>query len=521
MEIKLVNEPLLEFGDDNLSSDPKLGLSLGGFFSLSNNSHRSEIHYGIIGSQNQVELARNWIQSLESKITPSIKQEKFITHQTVQIEHGEVKEGELQLDFETFQTEEIEESQDVLNQKSNPTFPGFTKDSCFNAQFVNDSSNNYFVKESAVTAIIDNKELTLFERSVQVAELYISQYRCLLDNSFTKPNVCLIVVSPNVYKTLHTIPLGKGKFFNFRRYLKSRLITIDGAIPVQLTLENTLDGTRKGLQDKSMQAWNFVVANYYKSLGIPWTLSLDDKQTCFIGVSFHKVFDSDSNLMKSSIAQAFNYEGKGIVFIGNNFEWDYEETNTKSPHLTYEYAKNLIKAVLNEYKMFHRGLPPARVVIHKTTDFWNSAINKDYAEVEGLKDGIREALGEEVEIDLVTIKNAKIKLLRTTGQYPVLRGTLLEVNKSTGVLYTTGYIPYFETYPGVHIPQPIEVSIYEGESTLMKVCQEIMGLTKMNFNNCNYFDSIPITIRFAQRVGQIAQYFEDDEKPPNKYYFYM
>ena len=85
---------------------------------------------------------------------------------------------------------------------------------------------------------------------------------------------------------------------------------------------------------------------------------------------------------------------------------DYEETNTKAPHLSYEYANNLIQDVLKEYKKYHRGLPPARVVIHKTTDFWNSTINKDYAEVEGLKNGIRKTLGEEAEIDLVTIKGS-------------------------------------------------------------------------------------------------------------------
>lgn len=521
MNIELIKEPLLEFGSDNLSDDPKMGLSIGGYFSISNNSHRSEIHYGSIGSNVQLDLLHIWINNLSNPIEPTTKTLEVTKYSLVKIEDGELKEDELDLDNEIYKTEEHEETQEIINQNANPAFPGFNEESCFRSKFVNDKSNNISVKSSDINEILDNRDLTLFEKSVQVCNIYISKYKELLENTFVKPGICLIVIPKNVHENLHSIPMGRGKFFNFRRYLKSKLIVLPNAIPVQLVLEGTLDGTRKGLQDMSMQAWNFAVASYYKNSGTPWTLSLEDKQTCFIGVSFHKVLSGDSNLVRSSIAQAFNYEGKGIVFIGKKFEWDHEEMNTKSPHFTYEYAKELIKAVLAEYQSYHRGLPPARVVVHKTTDFWDSSVNKDYAEVEGLKDGIRESLGKDAEIDLVTIKSSNIKLMRSSGIYPVLRGTLLNIDRATGILYTTGYIPYYETYPGVHIPQAIEVGIYEGESTLKKVCTEILGLTKMNFNNCNYFDSLPITIRFAQKVGQIVQYVEEGDKIPNRYYYYM
>ncbi|MEM9675835.1 MAG: hypothetical protein ACFB15_20715 [Cyclobacteriaceae bacterium] len=521
MKVSLLKEPLLEFGGDNLCDDPKMGISNGGFFSLSNNSHRSEIHFGVIGSNQLIELACKWIDNLDSYIIPDTKEIKSTSYKFVRIEHGEVQENELDLDAEFYKTEEIEETHEVQNQNANPAFPGFNMDSCFRSKFVNDSTNNVSIKNADLQDILNNTDLTLLEKSFAVCDLYLEAYQGLLTRAIVKPGICLIVLPDDVYDKLHSIPLGKGRFFNLRRYLKSRLIILPNAIPVQIMLEGTVAETRSGLQDMSMQAWNFVTASYYKNLGAPWTLGLDDKDTCFIGISFHKVINSENNLVRSSIAQAFNYEGKGIVFIGNKFEWDSEEMNTKSPHLSYSYARELINAVLKEYKDFHRGLPPARVVIHKTTNYWNSAIHKEYAEVEGFKDGIKEALGDYVEIDLVTIKQANIRLLRSSGIYPVIRGTMLELDKSTGILYTTGYIPYYETYPGVHIPQPIEVNIYEGESTLRKVCSEILGLTKMNFNNCNYFDSLPITIRFAQKVGEIAQYIEDEENSPNRYYFYM
>ena len=114
---------------------------------------------------------------------------------------------------------------------------------------------------------------------------------------------------------------------------------------------------------------------------------------------------------------------------------------------------------MREYKSFNKTYRQEGVVIHKTTSYWDSTINKDYAEVEGLKNGIRQVLGDDVQIDLVAVKSTDIKLLKESGQYPVMRGTLLHIDDATGVLYTTGYIPYFETFPSMAIPCPLEISV--------------------------------------------------------------
>lgn len=99
--------------------------------------------------------------------------------------------------------------------------------------------------------------------------------------------------------------------------------------------------------------------------------------------------------MRSSIAQAFNYEGKGVIFIGNQFEWNSNTTNTPAPHLTHAYAEELMQNVLAEYKEYNK-VAPARVVIHKTTDFWDASINIEYAEAEGFRNGINKVLGDNV-----------------------------------------------------------------------------------------------------------------------------
>jgi len=539
MRIELLKEPFLEFGNDFISDDPKMGIAAGGFFSLSNKTHRSELHFAIIGTNNNIEDAKKWIDQFANHIEATENEEDVVKEAA--IVDGQVFDDIMELEDEQSLfhelSSEIEEqikadisteltntntqsSITYINKRLNPDFPGFNESYPFYCKYVNDEANNITIKESKIKELLDDTSLKLFDKMVHICNLYIEAYKFLILKSMSRASVCFITIPTNVYKKIASLPYKGGKYFNLRRYIKAQLITIPNAIPVQIILEDTLLSKKKSLQDLSMQAWNFCVANYYKNTGTPWTMTMKDKNSCFIGISFHKVLSSDNNVMRSSVAQAFNYEGKGIIFVGEQFEWDTNKMQTPAPHLTYEYAKKLIANVIKEYKLYNKNLSPTRIVIHKTTDFWDSKTNQDYAEVEGLKEGIKEILGEDIVVDLVTIKSAHIKLLRKQGLYPVIRGTLLHLDKVTGVLYTTGYIPYYETFPSSHIPHPLEISIYEAESTLKTICEEIMALTKMNFNNCNYYNSLPITIQFAQKVGEIIQYI-DDVVPPNRYYFYM
>jgi len=539
MQIQLLPEPFLEFGNDFVSDDPKLGITEGGFFSLSNHTHRSDLHYAVIGTQNNIADLQNWIVQFE---TPIEATGKIVTKvKDASIVDGEVIEEILDLEQDNSLFHDLavanniisnsvdeqpiegseENDESFINKRLNPDFPGFNSGTPFQSQFVNDAANNLAIKEADLKIIIGDKSLIAFDRMIRICDIYIHAYKLLISKSVSKPDVCFVIIPHDVFKKFSSLPYKGSTSFNLRRYLKAQMITLPGAIPVQIILEDTIRATKKSLQDLSMQAWNFCVANYYKNSGTPWSLTLKDKNTCFIGISFHRVISSQDNKMRASVAQAFNYEGKGIIFVGDQFQWDARKTNTNAPHLEHEYAKTLISNVIREYKIYNKNLPPTRIVIHKTTDFWDSKLNSDYAEVEGLKEGIKRELGDNVDIDLVSIRSGPTKLLRKQGNYPVLRGTFLEFDKVTGVLYTTGYTPYYETFPGLHIPHPLELTIYEAESPLKKIAEEILALTKMNFNNCNYYNSLPITIQFAQKVGEIIQYIEEGVKPPDRYYFYM
>jgi hypothetical protein len=520
-EITLIKEPKVEFGNEFICDDPKMGIAIGGFYSHSNNSHKSEINISIISTEELVTDAIKWIQNFENRIEAkeTILKEKY----------GNVKDGEIDdefemddlFEFEYDVTEELNKHEDdkIINKKYNPDFLGFNPETQLNCLFQNNELNNRFVKQRELNKVLENSELKQLEKLETVIEMFVAQFTDMVENKVSSVDICYIIIPTKIFTQLHSVRLGNSHI-NLRRKLKAKLIALQNTFPTQIVMEATIKGTKKSMQDLSMTAWNFCVASYYKAGCIPWALQVKDVDTCFIGISFNKVISSENNMLRSSVAQAFNREGQGLVFSWKNFMWDDEINKTKSPHLEYNYAKELIKFVLSEYKKINNHTP-SRIVIHKTTDFWNHKDSEEFNELGGLQDGIVEVLGESAKMDFVTIKTSAVKILRNFGIYPVPRGTCMHIDNSECILYTTGYIPYFELYPGRHVPHPIHIKVFDSDSHLDKICAEIMALTKMNFNNCSYFDSLPITIRFSKKVGEILQYLPSDIKPQNKYYFYM
>ena len=53
------------------------------------------------------------------------------------------------------------------------------------------------------------------------------------------------------------------------------------------------------------------------------------------------------------------------------------------------------------------------------------------------------------------------------------------------------------------------------------LCDEIIALTKMNWNNTQFDRQMPITIECARNVGEILKYLDPDDEMQLKYSFYM
>jgi hypothetical protein len=228
--------------------------------------------------------------------------------------------------------------------------------------------------------------------------------------------------------------------------------------------------------------------------------------TCYIGISFHHRLGSTNTNLQSSVAQAFDENGTGLVLRGPDFAWNAAEQGP-SPHLSAQQAADLLALVLRRYQQETKRAP-ARVVVHKTSRFTDQEL-----------DGFKAALTSVTQYDLVAVRRtSEIRLLRA-GQYPPIRGTLFSV-ADLHFLYTTGYITALEEYPHGHVPSPLQIADHHGDTASAEVAREILLLTKMNWNSAGFAGAEPITIRFSRLVGEIMREVPADREPQPQFKFY-
>lgn len=113
----------------------------------------------------------------------------------------------------------------------------------------------------------------------------------------------------------------------------------------------------------------------------------------------------------------------------------------------------------------------------------------------------------------------QLKLFRS-GAYPVIRGTAMITSPRAGFLWTSGFVPRLDTYMGPDTPNPLQVIIRRGDAALETVMADVLALTKINFNTCLFNDREPVTIKFADAIGDIlvAAPLQSEPRLPFKFY---
>lgn len=470
MEIKLLNEPILQFSRGEHIC-PRAGIYN---FDVSDiDSVRPDsIALGFVGLSDSINKVVNWIKHCRS--------------------HVDGKKSTLPNLF--------------------TNFPGFNKNLAFKSEIVYDDSyirkiNNSTFEDLKKTA---NDVDDLILKSI---DLYLSEIKflaknknpdvilCVLDESFTKMvfGTKITEIDDDSSEDEDTLEIE----INFRRLLKAR--SMEYNVPIQIVRDRIAKPTSE-MQDEATIAWNFFTALYYKASGTPWLLKKDNTSiTCFAGISFYK--SRDKKTTQTSVTQIFNENGNGVILRGSPVQ---ESKKDRQPHLSEQQAYELLVHSLKEYyeavKIF-----PQRLVIHKSSNYSEE-------EIIGFK-----RVAKEMKInsmDLVTIMPTNFRLYRESD-YPPLRGTLLSLDKQRHFLYTRGYVDYYGTYPGRYIPSPIEVRLFSFDESPEKICEEILYLTKMNWNNTQFDRKFPITIDCSRNVGEILKYLTDEQEPQIKYSFYM
>jgi hypothetical protein len=390
--------------------------------------------------------------------------------------------------------------------------------------------------------------LNLHEAVAKAVELYVERVRRHIDNEERAVDVWVFVLPEIIFERCKPgskrtgLPMEKGDFGkkqkqrsdvplfdsivdhdaedifddapDFHRQVKAALLNI---APSQLLRETTLAPdafTNKAgypfrrMQDRATITWNIATGFYYKTQPLPpWKLSGTRPGVCYIGLVY-KNLPNDPNNHACCAAQMFLSEGDGVVFRGANGPW---QTGEFEYHLKPEAAKDLITKVLDTYRDKH-GCAPSELFIHGQTSFkddeWRAF---EEAPPETNVVGVR-----------IRTTGGETKLFRD-GDYPVLRGTALILDEKNAYLWTNGYVPQLDTYIGPETPNPLFITLLRSKREMPKmetVLKDIVGLTKINYNSCNYNDSLPVTVRFAKMVGEVLTMgsAKGAEKQPFKFY---
>ncbi len=479
MNLKYLDEPELEFGTSS-HIDIKFGIMNYGVLDFAEADSARKIHLGIIGVNEDIEKFLEWVDRCKSPIEGKNSNKKNLF----------------------------------------PRFPGFNSEQGFYSELSTGRDIQSVINPLTISAI----EGTIEQKTRKAVAMFIGEIEFLTSKNH-KLDVILCAIPRQLADQLSVDSISDDpeeaeepseSKVDFRKLLKAESLRFRK--PIQIILPSTYDSASKkkfkigsesegSLQDEATRAWNFYTALYYKSGGIPWRLyrNPQDYQTCYVGISFYRSLDEET--IQTSVAQVFNERGEGLIIRGANAK---KSKYDKQIHLEADGAKNLLTEALSIYVREHKTRP-ARVVIHKTSDYDQNEI-----------DGFLSVLNDEkiTLFDFLSLSKSLTRLHRD-GKYPPLRGTFWELDDETKILYTKGSVDLFQTYPGLYVPKSLKIKIAYKEQTSRFLASEVIALTKMNWNNTQLDNSMPITIKAARQVGDILKYVPQDGYVESNYAFYM
>lgn len=459
-----LDEPQLAFHNGGRQDDPKTGVTLYGPVGLSNGTHREQIHIGLIGTEAGIRGGRTLLENY---------------------------------------------SLGVPGDESITPFPGCNPSTGYRCELEFSDKATQILSLNELRGVIETrKSRDRFEAALALLD---DKFRILTGRDAPLDYV-MVVVPDDLYRKARAADYRDGGLVHrdLRRAFKSHAMLRER--PTQLIRESTISrpATVRNLDHPATVAWNLFTGLYFKAGCTPWAPTGIASGSCFIGVSFYRPL-GDASHMRAAVAQAFDELGNGWVLRGDEFPWN-ESRDGRQPHLPADLAMDLIERSIRRYRE-EIGTVPRRIVVHKQSQY-------SAEERAAFGDAIRSQLGQSAVFDLVGLRRTSdIRLLRE-GRYPPLRGTLARINERS-LLYSTGFLPYVGRYPHGHVPSPIEIIDHHGDSDPRRIFEEVLALTKLNWNSAGYAETMPITLRFSRLVGDVLREVPPERVPNPRYAFYM
>ncbi|MBK9293905.1 MAG: hypothetical protein IPM57_05590 [Oligoflexia bacterium] len=196
----------------------------------------------------------------------------------------------------------------------------------------------------------------------------------------------------------------------------------------------------------------------------------------------------------------------------------------KNPFMSKDDARRLVTTLRESYFSSGANAKLDRIVIHKSNFF-----NRDEIQ------GITQALDGIQNVELIQIQENNLwKGIRWNSilnqgswknrdqnapyyNYPLQRGAAVQVDDFSTLLWTDGSIQstdlnnsrynYYQSGRG--IPSPLLIKRFLGTDPVDMVLQDILKLTKMNWNSGGYYKKLPVTIEFSNILARMAKQSEE------------
>lgn len=494
LQLARLPEPELEFGGSGYFRDPRRGLLEAGPFDLRfGSAHRAQVRLAIVGSSEMVDLAIAWFERCRTSIADPASQNARAT-----VPYNGFK-SIFRTDLVSEPNLTVKIAQDAIDRAIGMApYESFTETLKLYASAILEAKRN-FRPDVVVCAIPENlaKRVWHVERPFSYAERDAARR---IEQTIATGQIEL----PLGWEPEEAVEDLLSR--DFRRALKATAMRFE--IPIQIVRTNALMDLSSN-EPPAIRAWNLGTGLYYKAGGIPWRIPARGPETCFVGVTFHHLRTTKREIVFSSLAQAYSSNGEGFTLKGSTLEPTGNRRRT--PHMTREQARELARKVLDEYAK-RNGVAPKRMVLHKSSRF-----------TEDEQRGFSSAMSEVPVVRMVTIAPTSVRLV-THSSYPPARGTLLTIESCRHYLFTSGFLGELGTYPGPHVPAPVELRL-EGEasrSAIYEAAAEVLALGRLNWNTSDLRSSQPVTLGFARRVGGImaeyGQIAENDPDPNYRYY---
>jgi hypothetical protein len=372
-------------------------------------------------------------------------------------------------------------------------YPGF--DAVFKKHLVIPTS-----VQSEFVVAINSAEIKSYS-AIQFYELIKSKIdKLALKNSEID---CVVIYIPNAWKNFRELK-NEQTYFDLHDSLK--LYAVKKSLRLQFIEDKSI-----GYGDQAKVKWWLSLGIYVKSNGTPWKVKTDNTETAFVGLGY-AIRQNARNKVVLGSSQIFDGSGNGLRFLLQPIEKPV--FYNKNPFMSKDDAFRLVTNIRNTYHKIDPVIGLKKLVLHKTTHFTRDEM-----------DGICNALEGIDNIELLQIQQFSnwraIKLRKKqdgSGHefdgFPIDRGTIIQLDEFSFLLWTHGLVqsneltkPYYQGKRG--IPTPLLIKRFRGTDTIETVANDILKLTKMNWNGAELYKTMPVTIDFSKRLSVMGKQLEE------------